>query len=159
MHEFGPMLRSLLRDRGLSQAGFARTLGVTPTAVSYWISGQVKPSPERVIEIEDALELEPPGLLLDAIGYSRTAIDTGPTVESLLRADPGLDPEDKRALLRLLALARARHVEQPGPYPVNFDDPDERRIWDANEFSEGQRWRWILELRAGRAGDADVEAQ
>jgi transcriptional regulator with XRE-family HTH domain len=109
--EFGETLTQLLHERGISQNQLARRLDVSSPAVSYWITGKYKPTYENVTQIEDELAVEPRGSLLEAAGYS--PVDHGaPTVESLLRADPGLHPEDKRIFLRLIRMARERFAAE-----------------------------------------------
>ena len=110
---FATTLRALLDERQLSQAALARRLDISAQAVSAWLASNVVPTRENVERIEDELAVEPRGSLLEAAGYSQSnnSHAEGPTVESLLRADPGLDAEDKRVLLRILRLARERHAE------------------------------------------------
>lgn len=107
MSRFTDSLSELLHDRGMSQNELGRRLGVTSAAVSLWTQGKANPSRDHVERIEDELAVEPRGSLLEAAGYS---VDDpgGPTVESLIRADPGLHPEDKRVFLRLIRMARDR---------------------------------------------------
>lgn len=110
MGTFAETLRALLHENELSQAGLARRIGISAQAVSGWFAGGNTPSRESVEKIEDELAVEPRGLLLTAAGYSTDVADH-PTIESLIRADPGLDPEDKRVILRILRLARDRYTE------------------------------------------------
>lgn len=98
----------------MTQAALARQLGISAQAVSAWLSSNVVPTRENVTRIEDELAVEPRGSLLTAAGYSIDGEAEPPTVESLLRADPGLDAEDKRVILRILRLARERHTEADG---------------------------------------------
>jgi len=108
---FSDALRALLQERGVSQAALARRLGLTPQAVSAWVTGGTTPSRDNVVLIEDELAVQPRGSLLTVAGWAHE--DTAaPTVESLIRADPGLDPEDKRVLLRIIANARERFASQ-----------------------------------------------
>jgi transcriptional regulator with XRE-family HTH domain len=107
---FGEALRDLLDEHGMKQAELARRLDISAQAVSTWVTGNTTPSRENVERVEDELAIEPRGFLLEIAGYSRNSTDQ-PTVESLVRADPGLDPEDKRVILRILALARERHSQ------------------------------------------------
>lgn len=158
MGTFATLLRALLEEAGLSQAALARRIGISAQAVSGWFAAGNTPSRDNVERIEHELDVQPRGSLLTAAGYAVERHDT-PTLESLIRSDPGLSAEDKRTFLHLLRMARARFAEETAAYPVDLSDPDEARLWAQDQFSEGQRWRWILELRAGRAGDADVGAQ
>lgn len=108
---FGHALDQLLVERGISQAALARRLDVTSSAVNLWVKGRAQPTRDNIERIEDELAVEPRGELLQAAGYSPAANGSEPTVESLIRADPGLDAEDKRVILRILRLARERHPE------------------------------------------------
>ena len=110
MSTFAEALRALIDERGMSQAELARRLGLSAQSISAWVTGTVTPTHENVVRIEDELAVDARGSLLKLAGYS---VD-GPveaTVESLIRADPGLDPEDKRVILRILRLARERHPQ------------------------------------------------
>jgi len=105
---FSDALRALLQERNATQSGLARRLGLTPQAVSAWITGSTTPSRENITALEDELAVEPRGSLLNLAGYTADDGAGTPTVESLIRADPGLDPEDKRVLLRIITMARER---------------------------------------------------
>jgi len=109
---FGDALKQLLAERNISQNELGRRLDLTGEAVSLWINARTVPKRENVELIEDELAVEPRGSLVQLAGYSTNGL-TEVTVESAIRADPGLDPEDKRVLLRILRLARERHPE-PG---------------------------------------------
>src|SRR5688572_9264780 len=87
---FSDLLRALLDERELSQAALARRIGVSAQAVSGWFAAGNTPSRENVERIEDELAVHPRGTLLRAAGYA-TDSDDMPTVESLLRGDPGID--------------------------------------------------------------------
>ncbi len=106
MNQFAEALTQLLHERGMSQNALARILGLSSSAVSYWITGQTQPSRENVQAIEDELDVDPRGSLLTLAGYSTET--NACTVESAIRADPELSREDRRALLYLLRQIRAR---------------------------------------------------
>lgn len=110
MTQLGDALAQLLHERGMSQSELGRRLGITGSAVNLWARGKSKPSRENLARIEDELAVEPRGALVRLAGYAAPD-DGGPTVESLLRADPGLDPEDKRVLLRIIRMARERYAQ------------------------------------------------
>lgn len=111
MTRFGEALTQLLHERGLSQSELGRRLDVTGSAVNLWARRRARPTRENIERIEDELAVEPRGFLLELLGYSGGSDGESPTVESLIRSDPGLDPEDKRVLLRIIALARERHTQ------------------------------------------------
>jgi len=111
--QFADALAQLLHERGISQNRLGERLGITGSAVSLWTTGKSLPTRDNVIRIEDELAVDPRGQLLNLAGYSAGGPAEPPSVESLIRADPGLDPEDKRVLLRMIRLMRERHP-QPG---------------------------------------------
>jgi len=104
---FTDALSQLLHERGISQNKLGERLGITGSAVSLWTTGKSLPTRENVERLEDELAVDPRGSLLELAGY-HSGEDGAPTVESLIRGDPGLDPEDKRVLLRIIAMARER---------------------------------------------------
>ena len=108
MGTFAQSLRALLDERGLSQAELARRLDLSPQAVSTWITGATTPSRINVVRLEDEFAVNPRGWLLKLAGYSSSDENEPDTPESAIRRDPGLHPEDKRVLLRIIALARQR---------------------------------------------------
>jgi transcriptional regulator with XRE-family HTH domain len=112
LSQFKQALRALLDERHMSQAELARRLNLSPQAVSAWLTSSVTPSYEHVGRIEDELAVDPRGSLLELAGYSTNNDAEAPTVESLLRADPGLHPEDKRIFLRLIKMARERFAAE-----------------------------------------------
>jgi transcriptional regulator with XRE-family HTH domain len=139
---FGDTLKELLSERGLPQAELARRMDITPQAVSAWISGGTIPTHGNVTRLEHELDVKPRGFLLGAAGYATDQPDSQPTVESLIRSDPGLDPEDKRTLLRIILLARERHALKTV-----------RPATTADEFQEMERLAVLnQERRAGSPG-------
>lgn len=48
---FSKKIELLLKELNLSQAKFARCLGITPQQVSIWLKGQGYPSVEKLLEI------------------------------------------------------------------------------------------------------------
>jgi transcriptional regulator with XRE-family HTH domain len=161
LERFRQTLRALLDEHHMAQAELARRLGLSAQAVSAWLAGNVKPSHENVSRIEDVLNVEPRGSLLEAAGYL-AGDQEAPTPESLLRHDPGLDPEDRRALVRLIRMARERFRPSPEPatatYDVDLSDPGERTIWEMDVLPEEERWQHILRLRRHLGDERGREA-
>jgi transcriptional regulator with XRE-family HTH domain len=110
VNTFAEALRALLDERNVRQAELARRLGLSAQSVSAWITGSVTPTRENVVRIEDELAVDPRGSLLALAGYASDGVPE-PTVESLIRVDPGLDPEDKRVILRIIRMARERYAQ------------------------------------------------
>src|SRR5262245_54662540 len=110
MGTFADSLRALLEERGVSQRELARRLGITAQAVNSWLNAGIIPARERVERVEDELAVEPRGSLLDQAGYSTDGPQTL-TAEALIRADPHILPEDKRAVLHILRIARERYTQ------------------------------------------------
>jgi len=111
MGTFADALRALLAERGMSQRELARRLGVSAQAVNSWFTGGITPGRENVERVEDELAVEPRGWLLDLAGYSPGGPQATVSPEVAIRADPGLHPEDKRALLHVLRIARQRNTQ------------------------------------------------
>jgi transcriptional regulator with XRE-family HTH domain len=160
VNKLGPALADILAERNISQSELARRLDVTASAVNLWTRGRATPSRDNIIRIEDELAVEPRGSLLMLAGYAPDDHDSA-TVESLLRADPGIDPEDKRVILRIIRNARARYtqVEAEPARVLNLDDPDEVELWSKTTFSEDERWQLIVARRRLLAGSGPSGAE
>jgi transcriptional regulator with XRE-family HTH domain len=114
---FGQALELILHERGMNQSELARRLDITASAVNLWVKGANQPSRNNIERIEDELAVNPRGSLLEAACYLPGGPQDSPTVESAIRSDPTLDPEDKRVLLRILRLARERHPQAQQSLP------------------------------------------
>jgi transcriptional regulator with XRE-family HTH domain len=111
MGTFADALRALLTERGTSQRELARRLGISAQAVNSWLNAGITPERDNVVRVEDELAVEPRGWLLELAGYSADGSQTTATAESLIRADPHIHPEDKRAILTVIRLARSRYAQ------------------------------------------------
>jgi transcriptional regulator with XRE-family HTH domain len=111
VNRLGEALDQLLHERGMSQSELGRRLDITGSAVNLWVKGRARPSREHLEDIEDELDVRPRGSLLELAGYA-VDVQAGPTPESLLRKDPGLFPEDRRAFIHLIRMARERFAAQ-----------------------------------------------
>jgi len=111
MGTFSDALRALLAERGMSQRELARRLGISAQAINSWLNTGITPARENVERVEDELAVEPRGWLLELAGYSANAPQSTVSPEVAIRGDPGLHPEDKRALLHVLRIARERHTQ------------------------------------------------
>jgi transcriptional regulator with XRE-family HTH domain len=108
---FAEALEQLLTERNISQNELGRRIGVSGAAVNLWVQGRSAPTRKNVELILDELAVEPRGWLLELAGYSASCPETTVSPEVAIRADPGLHPEDKRALLHVLRIARERHTQ------------------------------------------------
>ena len=70
---FASRLREALTRKGWSQVQLAKTIGVTPTAVSGWVNGSREPNLDRILQIADVLDVSV-GFL---VGRSITPTGTG----------------------------------------------------------------------------------
>ncbi len=72
------LIRAGIDRKGISQAAFAREVGVSPTLVSRWLNDEepVIPSPVNCIRIADVLELDR-RIILEMAGH----YEEGPTAE------------------------------------------------------------------------------
>lgn len=83
----------LLKDRdGLTQASFAKKLGVTQGAISHWLTGRREPDLTDLEAIANALGVTPEWLI-HGVGAS------DPTTQSLLDTISKLSDSQKAALL------------------------------------------------------------
>jgi transcriptional regulator with XRE-family HTH domain len=111
---FADRLTLELERRGITQRELARRLDVSPQAVNGWIKGAGQPSWRRLVKIEDVLDV-PRGELMALLGYRPPADgdeDRLVTLEDAIRADEGISPESKRALLRFVKLARSEAADE-----------------------------------------------
>jgi transcriptional regulator with XRE-family HTH domain len=114
---FADALRDLLNERKVSQRELARRLAISAQAVNGWLNAGVTPTRENVERVEDELAVEPRGWLLELAGYSPGGPQNPTSPEVAIRADPGLHPEDKRALLHVLRIARERYTQAEQSLP------------------------------------------
>lgn len=102
-HRIGQAIRNARVALGLSQGGLAEAVGVAQTTISKW-ELDAHPSLDQIEAVCEALGL-PRGQLLRDAGY----VDDAPaSPEEAIRADRSLRPEDRRALLDVLAAYRGR---------------------------------------------------
>jgi transcriptional regulator with XRE-family HTH domain len=88
---------------GLTQRQLADMLGVSQPAIHNW-EHDTEPSLDALAAVEDALGLRRGQLVRDA-GY---VDDDPPTIDDVIRSDDSLSPDDRRAVLDLVAFYRAR---------------------------------------------------
>lgn len=68
---FANNLREILNEKGVSQQTLADNIGVSKSAVSFWLSGQKYPSPGKIQKIADYLGVRKSQLIDDvpAVSY------------------------------------------------------------------------------------------
>lgn len=85
---------------GLSQSALAKQLKTTQTAVSYYETGKRTPSPQRLVDVANALGAEPGEVFAEVTGQTQTKTldqrvsdleDQLARIEGLLQ--PGQEPE------------------------------------------------------------------
>jgi transcriptional regulator with XRE-family HTH domain len=104
---FGSALQELLTERDLTGADLARMMKVSPPTVSAWAGNTKKPGYNNAVRLEEVLDVRPRGRFLELLGYAERPEQTEPiTLEDHIRADDSLQPEDRRALLRVLDAMR-----------------------------------------------------
>lgn len=115
--EFGRAIEELIRERWPTNTEAGDALGVTSQSVANWIAGK-PPKPERVFELERALDCVP-GTLSRLLRY--LPLDAGPpvsvvTTEDAIRQDKRLAPRDRRVLLLYLeGLVELNETERSRP--------------------------------------------
>lgn len=110
--EWGNYVRAARERRGVSQAAFARLLGVDRATVYRWESKQQRPeNVEIVVAVAQHLALD----VDEALGAAglRVSPDVTPVEPydeelELVRTDPNLDPEDKVRIATLIMERRER---------------------------------------------------
>jgi transcriptional regulator with XRE-family HTH domain len=117
---FGEALQQALDDAHMSGRGLARSLGLSPTAVSKWLRGRTTPAPETVARAESLLRVSP-GVLSSPLGYVTLEASAGrqpSSVAEAVKADPRLGPREQavlltvyRELVQQYAAARAEPTE------------------------------------------------
>lgn len=96
---FAEAFNEALAISGLSRVELARKLGVTESGLSYWLTGQRLPSPDKVFEIERALRC-PPGHLSRHLEYLPVNGAEPLSVEEAIQGCD-LSPENRTRLLDL----------------------------------------------------------
>lgn len=66
------VIRSILRERDLSQSDLARALDVKPQAVQQWVSGRTRPTGKNLEKLSEYLQL-PPATILYGSAQSRAS--------------------------------------------------------------------------------------
>ena len=129
---FGPALRTVREDRGLTRRRLAELAHIDPSTITRLERGERGPSREAVDRLARALHTTPEeqNHLLAGAGFlteeAATLLDEPDLVRlSAVLADPRLTPEDRRTLLTYVRLAVA-HAEARGygtKQPVAGNDP------------------------------------
>lgn len=103
---FAQTVRGALEKKGWSQAELGRRIGVAQQSVNKWMAGETRPSPRRLGQIEEALDLDP-GSLIVMVGYAapnQTITRYTPAAKSADLPDKisRLAPEDRQMIERLV---------------------------------------------------------
>jgi transcriptional regulator with XRE-family HTH domain len=114
--EFRGLLRQSRKRQRRSQRELASVLGVSHTAVSQWEAGRSLPAPNKMPDLERALELEP-GSLSRLLGY--LPITSGDDKISLdvieaVRRDVRLGQHGQELLITMYLQLLRQHEETAG---------------------------------------------
>jgi transcriptional regulator with XRE-family HTH domain len=103
MTDASELLSEMIDTAGVAKAEVARRLGVSPQAVTNWTTGQARPSRANLARLEEELDAQPPGALLQAFGYAPPECpEAEMSIEAAIRADRRISAEDKRVLLAIV---------------------------------------------------------
>ncbi|WP_228030348.1 helix-turn-helix domain-containing protein [Gimesia benthica] len=97
---FGPKLRKIRENRGLSQSELAEKAGFQPSAISHFETGRRSPSFDNLRRLADALNVTIDFLL----GREKKAEGAGPVAEKLFRHFSEISAEDQENLADFAAM-------------------------------------------------------
>lgn len=97
---FGRALRDAVNRSTLSREDLGERIGSAPNTISDWMTGKKEPKPATVFAVETALGLAPGQLSLH-LGYLPPEAAES-SLEAAIRATPGLDENQRRAILAFL---------------------------------------------------------
>jgi transcriptional regulator with XRE-family HTH domain len=106
-HDIGTRIRTIRRERGLTQDALAERVGVSRSAVAQWETGRTGQLTGNLSRIAGALEVNVEYLMYGADKRAASAVSEGDEL-ALLRLYRECDPEDRQMLLRT-ARRLARH--------------------------------------------------
>jgi transcriptional regulator with XRE-family HTH domain len=107
--QFASWLNATMRTRGMTQASFARQVGVADAQVSRWRRGHVTPTVRSLQRIAETLEV--PRTTLDRLaGYPIDAMGSADVLAGTPESDPA-----KEAELQTYQVELGRVVEQKVP--------------------------------------------
>lgn len=113
--QFGRLLASALKARGMKQEELAQSLGTTQSSVSGWINGKYEPAAASVFHIERELNLDP-GLLSRPLGYLPVEPEARAiSVEGAIAKSRQLDDDAKAALSALYRVLAKRSAAADSP--------------------------------------------
>jgi len=98
--------REAYEAAGVSQKQIAEAAGVDQPRVSKWARGESQPPLEK-LPIIDTLCGQPLGHILRLAGYVADVDD----VESIIRSDPALGPDDRVSVLKYYRYIRDQHAK------------------------------------------------
>lgn len=99
-------LRRLMGLGNWTTVALAEAVGVTQGTVSYWLNGRNLPGPERVFELETAMDLAP-GTLSAHLGYVPVPRTSAASCEEAVLACADLDDLGKDAVISVLRVHTA----------------------------------------------------
>jgi Zn-dependent peptidase ImmA (M78 family)/DNA-binding XRE family transcriptional regulator len=130
----------------LTRSALAARVGVSPTAVGHWESGEVRPKPQTLLEISRALSF--PVAYFATSGKTLYNLETECTFFRSLRKSRQIDREAAMAhaaLIAELVSVIERHARLPSltipEYPLDSDAPDQ----EIDSAAAQVRKNWELE--------------
>lgn len=97
---FGQALRDAVNRSPMNREELGARIGSAPNTISDWMTGKKEPKPATVFLVERALGLAPGQLSLH-LGYLPPEAAES-SLEAAIRATPGLDESQRRAVLAFL---------------------------------------------------------
>lgn len=110
----------VLKDRNMTQADFAKQVGIAPSAISEWKKRKTNPAAEKIMDICNVLQITPEQLLTGrGIEDEKTIVAASPESRftpydiQLIKDYHGLKEEQKKRLIAFMeALKKIESLEE-----------------------------------------------
>lgn len=110
----------VLKDRNMTQADFAKQVGIAPSAISEWKKRKTNPAAEKIMDICNVLQITPEQLLTGrGIEDEKTIVAESPESRftpydiQLIKDYHGLKEEQKKRLIAFMeALKKIESLEE-----------------------------------------------
>lgn len=117
--EVGRIIKSIRKEKGLTQAELGAKLGVSASMIGQYENGFRRPSKKNLLKILNALEFEFSSFLLRAVSVEQISAELDMPEETVIRAlndDNNIEPAAKAKILHvafMLALELSYSSETP----------------------------------------------